>query len=1044
METDLAAVSKTRRYAGWDSFYEEMGRPILEALRFAHERHIAHRDVKPRNILLDAAGNPKLADFGISKIKTWLVPELTLNQFASKPFSPPEYDDGSYTYSRDVFAFCVLSLQCLSTSLFGDYQDIQRSLDGLDLPAGIYDLFRQGIAEDPATRPQNASVLLALIESIQNERSALWVKRLPLHLHISDSALRKLFDEFPGRSRGEISALLAGDLSAACGFSTFHDERPGSSPRLSIYGASLECHVVLHRDNSAQFVVVAVHRLSMNLLEHRRERGLTRQVQVFFGLPENLDVAQETISTLLEDIREHECELKAQRDIQRENELFGRWFSILNLKADLEKAKEQPLQFTSIIVDESTAAIGLKAVPDEDILGQSRCVFHDERLLLKGDVESIEGNTVHLRVEFAASADLPSHGALVIDNAAAREALKRQRAALDDVRFDRAVRSDLRELLLSPEKSSTPVPVSDVQFVQGDLDEAKHQAVAKALGSPDFLLVQGPPGTGKTTFITETILQTLQRSPKARILLTSQTHVALDNAVERLQKHIGEFRIVRVGRAENPRISKSVEKLLIQNQIGEWRETVVLSGREYLERWAGSHGISRQHYDIATALRKISSCAEEDLELSEETKLVLTQLAELKSLLSTADKPDEVEAEIAQLRDQASTLRASRDVQQRERALAVADFKRLEPDATDILARPITELRDWADTYLPQTSASLQLQKLVETHSNWEVRLGRAADFESALIGSAQVIAGTCVGIAAARGLRDIEFDLCIIDEASKATPTETLVPMCGARSWIVVGDSRQLPPFIDDGAADAALLANYGLQEEMLSKTVFDRLEEHLPTECITTLDTQHRMVPQIGKLVSDCFYGGALKSAPKPWIDAFSSQLPRPVVWLTTCHVLHRSEARTGTSYSNTCEARIIYELLTRLDLIATQKRLKGWDVVILTSYGEQRHVIDREVAKLQLQSLRVECNTVDAVQGREAKVAIYSLTRSNSEKRLGFLKEKRRLNVALSRGQQYLVIVGDHIFARDAVGENPFAPVVNHIAQNRSDCVIKEFKR
>jgi superfamily I DNA and/or RNA helicase len=267
---------------------------------------------------------------------------------------------------------------------------------------------------------------------------------------------------------------------------------------------------------------------------------------------------------------------------------------------------------------------------------------------------------------------------------------------------------------------------------------------------------------------------------------------------------------------------------------------------------------------------------------------------------------------------------------------------------------------------------------------------------------------------------------------------------MCRARSWIVVGDSRQLPPFIDDGAADAALLANYGLQEEMLSKTVFDRLEEHLPTECITTLDTQHRMVPQIGKLVSDCFYGGALKSAPKPWIDAFSSQLPRPVVWLTTCHVLHRSEARTGTSYSNTCEARIIYELLTRLDLIATQKRLKGWDVVILTSYGEQRHVIDREVAKLQLQSLRVECNTVDAVQGREAKVAIYSLTRSNSEKRLGFLKEKRRLNVALSRGQQYLVIVGDHIFARDAVGENPFAPVVNHIAQNRSDCVIKEFKR
>src|SRR5262249_41146863 len=159
--------------------------------------------------------------------------------------------------------------------------------------------------------------------------------------------------------------------------------------------------------------------------------------------------------------------------------------------------------------------------------------------------DAVSGNQLTLFIERQFSEDLPSRGQLVIDISAAKEAINRQKSALDAVRFDRAVRGDLRQLLVHPEKSRIPDEREQIEYFQPNLDDAKRAAVKKALGAEDFLLVQGPPGTGKTTFITELILQTLRLRPNARVLLTSQTHVALDNAVERLQKQNVTFRIVR-------------------------------------------------------------------------------------------------------------------------------------------------------------------------------------------------------------------------------------------------------------------------------------------------------------------------------------------------------------------------------------------------------------------------------------------------------------------------------------------------------------------
>src|SRR5262249_42149284 len=158
------------------------------------------------------------------------------------------------------------------------------------------------------------------------------------------------------------------------------------------------------------------------------------------------------------------------------------------------------------------------------------------------------------------------------------------------------------------------------------------------------------------------------------------------------------------------------------------------------------------------------------------------------------------------------------------------------------------------------------------------------ADFHAALLSSCQLIAGTCVGMAGVRRIQELEFDLCIVDEASKATATETLVPLARSRRWVLVGDRNQLPPFIDEGFCDKQSLYSFVLRRDDLEKTLFDHLLDNLPEECKSILYLQHRMVPAIGNLVSHCFYADELKSTNKPHVPTFQVLLPKPVTWITT----------------------------------------------------------------------------------------------------------------------------------------------------------------
>src|SRR5207237_903543 len=144
--------------------------------------------------------------------------------------------------------------------------------------------------------------------------------------------------------------------------------------------------------------------------------------------------------------------------------------------------------------------------------------------------------------------------------------------------------------------------------------------------------------------------------------------------------------------------------------------------------------------------------------------------------------------------------------------------------------------------------------------------------------------------------------------------------PMVQAKQWVLVGDQRQLPPFVEDALLRRDILEEHELSERDVRETLLDRLLAKLPMACTTMLSTQHRMVPEIGALISECFYDGELNSAGSSRPRWLAHVLERPVVWYTTARHSGRYEVEVGTSRANPLEARAIRHLLERLSFAAT----------------------------------------------------------------------------------------------------------------------------
>lgn len=1070
---------------------------ILDAIKYSHNKNIIHRDLKPSNILIDKDLNIKVIDYGVSKLKDTFYSDYTLKSYMSAKYASPEQKIGiDITHKSDIYSLGIIIYEILSDSLISSEKSIQEVLNDDEIIKGAYkDILQKMVATKSSERISSVKEVLNFFNKECKSSNEEFY-----YLGITTNVVKKLYDlgYITIEDRYKAIQIIQNDIDSESFIEIGKRSNNDDEMKFNLYGKQFTLFCVIDRRTQNSFTATGLTVKYVGTHESNKD----------LAMPVNFKwiIANRTIESTCYDINKLIEKIviysNQQQSIKNEElaqkNLVDRWSKVLRLQREnLEKSK-YTLRYKSFEVNNSFSQIRVKLKENIDELPY----IEDQALTMtcKSNIHKqinvgyfVDYKDEEVVVNLNKSIDLEliaTSGELAVDIAKMEYALKRQEKALSTVKYNECVNLNLSKILINPKnaKNNNVFLESDVKFKSNNLDHSKRESVIKALQSEDIFLLQGPPGTGKTTFITELVSQILSKNTESKILISSQSNVAVDHALVKIKEVEPDISMIRVGRRE--KLSENVQGYMIEEYLEEWTNCVVQKSKDYLNEFKNQVQINEQVRDKYNLILEIEKLQDKVVsldnkilenkvkldEINEKYFLVKDTLEEIKRFsINVKNKSKQIidsnlnnlinnfmkdylnlGNEFLKNIDEANEISLSKSELEESITIIESDKEKILGDIN--AGKDILDVKDDFEYYDIKRDVDLKVkEKEVEYKKlsnveliakEWIERIGRGEDFFNEAVNSATIIGATCLGVANIASTASLVFDWVIIDEAGRATPPEILVPMVLGKRIVLVGDHKQLPPIIDRDLNDSNL-EELNIKKYELEESLFEYIAENIDEECKQMLSKQYRMSPGIGNLIGDVFYDKGLESGIKFCDRNHGLKLwkNKSVVWLSTSRCKNKLEKKLGTTYINKCEIDVIFKTLKDIDEECIKQNIIK-EIGIIAGYQAQKSSIKKEYEsqyKSIFKKITVEINTVDAFQGRETDIILYSIVRSNKDGNIGFLRDMRRLNVALSRARELLILVGDHECVTknrylQENYENPFAKVLEYIKKDSKSCELK----
>lgn len=936
---------------------------ILKGVAEAHNSNILHRDLKPSNVLIEGVDNPKIIDFGLSKVlgikyrnNTQTLKDYMTIQYAS----PEQVARGELNIQSDVFSIgAILFYMLTKNDPPTNKENIISEIEKLQHSECLKDILKKSLAIDLDDRFSN---IYELTRAVNQEYLNVYSKSKTFYMKFTNKIAADLYDygKILYRTNGNVENFIKSDLSKS---SIYKGNRHyfviGNTVKFQCHLSSDNSHLIINK----VFIMESFMKHEEEYLKGIDSQLLWRVVDQSKGIPYNTD-----LFNVLEkvNIEKQKRDVRLSRE-NKNNELVSKWEKYLDEENSLNIKKSNLGIYQSFEYIFETNKIKVHVNKLDYTLESGDLIQLSEEngnRVTVGTFDSIEDDYIIISIKSDIEIDrIAKRGNFGIDVIQSAAAIKRFRRAVRALRFGDLLNKNIKDIIVEPSSATIKTEKSIIEYIDENLDDSNKLAVKKALATKDLFLIQGPPGTGKTTVITEIVGQILKEDPDHRVLLASPSHVAVDHAIQSITKILDKEKvIIRVGRSE--RISKESQSLLINIQ---------------LEEWVGS--------------------------VKEDSKHQLLDYLNTKCSI-TQELSDEIKKEIEKV--------------------------------------SIDEITDENN---PLYQAPGQVKRIVSVIKEWHRRLNSLEEFDEIFAENASVVAATCTGIASRHVLNNMAFDWVIIDEAARATAPELLLPMIRGKKVILVGDHQQLPPIVGN-QRNSIQKSELGIKTSDLEKSLFEELFEKISDEAKSVLTAQFRMHPTISKLINDVFYPTTNIQAKKTAEERkhLLHWSPKSIIWLNTQYVEDNKEQGMLNSFRNNTEARIILKQLESIEnqYVGTGSKLK---VGVISGYEAQKKLLSNLIKPQdgKWKNIHIMIDNVDAFQGSETDISIYNIVRCNDENKIGFLRDERRLNVALSRGKTCLIIVGNADFTSKAktYQSNPFSNIIRFIDKNPMECVMEDIK-